>query len=210
MHRFAHVFAAARPLYPTDDPGHDLAHIERVLASCRQLGPAEGARLELLLAAAAVHDLVNIPKDHPDRPRASELAAEKARPLLVAAGFASDEIAVISQAVIEHSFSRGAKPSAIESAVLQDADRLDALGAVGIMRCLSCGALMGAKYYDAADPLAVRRAHDDRAYSLDHFFVKLFKLPALMNTAAGRAEAERRVAFMRTFVAQLETELPAR
>ena len=207
MHRFDQVFAAARPLYPTDDPGHDLAHIERVLASCRRLGPPEGARLELLLAAAAVHDLVNVPKNHPDRPRAGELAAEKARPLLADAGFSSDEIAAIARAVAEHSFSRGARPSSVESAVLQDADRLDALGAVGIMRCLSCGALMGARYYDRADPLARHRAPDDRAFSLDHFFVKLFKLPALMNTAAGRAEAERRVAFMRTFVAQLATEI---
>jgi uncharacterized protein len=209
MQRFDQLFAAARPLYATDDPGHDLAHIERVLASCRQLGPAEGARLELLLAAAAVHDLVNVPKDHPDRARASELAAERARPLLVAAGFAGEELEIIARAVIEHSFSRGARPSTTESAVLQDADRLDAVGAIGIMRCLSCGALMGASYYDAADPFAARRSLDDRAYSLDHFFVKLFKLPVLMNTAAGRAEAERRVAFMRGFVAQLQTELPA-
>lgn len=207
MHRFDQVLAATRPLYPTDDPGHDLAHVERVLASCRRLGPPEGARMELLLTAAAVHDLVNVPKNHPDRARASELAAERARPLLEAAGFLSDEIAIITRAVIEHSFSRGAKPGTIESAVLQDADRLDAVGAVGIMRCLSCGALMGASYYDAADPFAERRALDDKRYSLDHFFVKLFQLPALMNTAAGRAEAERRVAFMRTFVDQLRSEI---
>lgn len=207
MHRFEQVFAAARPLYPTDDPGHDLGHIQRVLRSCRQLGAQENARLELLLPAAALHDLVNVPKNHPDRANASRLAADRARPILAAADYAPDEIAAIAQAILEHSFSLGKKPSSLESAVLQDADRLDALGAVGIMRCISCGAQMGATYYDLADPLARHRPLDDKAFSIDHFFVKLFQLPDLMNTSAGRAEALRRVGFMQSFLRQLGSEI---
>lgn len=207
MHRFDHVLAGAQPLYPTDDPGHDLGHIRRVIQSCRQLGAQENARLELLLPAAALHDLVNVPKNHPDRARASRLAADRARPLLGDAGYTPAEIAAIAQAILEHSFSLGLKPTSLEAAVLQDADRLDALGAVGIMRCLSCGARMGASYYDVADPFARSRPLDDKAFSLDHFFVKLFLLPDLMNTSAGRAEALRRVEFMRAFLRQLGSEI---
>lgn len=207
MHRFDRLFASARPLYPADDPGHDLSHVERVIASCRQLGAAEGARLELLLPAAALHDLVNVPKNHPDRPRASELAAERARPLLQAAGYSEPEIAAIGTIIIEHSFSLGRRPSSPESALLQDADRLDALGAIGIMRCISCGAQMGASYYHPTDPFGTARALDDRAYSIDHFFVKLFQLPGLMNTTAGRSEAERRVAYMRGFLDEIAREI---
>ena len=208
MHRFEQVLAAAHPLYPTDDPGHDLSHVRRVLESCRRLAAAEGARSELLLPAAALHDIVNVPKNHPDRPRASQLAADRARPILESAAYAAPEIAAIQTIIVEHSFSLGRKPSSIESAVLQDADRLDALGAIGIMRCVSCGAQMGASYYHPGDPFGQSRPLDDRAFSLDHFFVKLFKLPALMNTSAGRAEAERRVDFMRGFLDELAREIP--
>jgi uncharacterized protein len=207
MKRIEELFELARGFYDNGDPGHDLAHISRVMNTCCALGKAEGACLETLLAAAMLHDVVNLPKNHPERLEASRMAAEKSQGMLRAVGFSESEIERIRLVITEHSYSLGRKPSTIESAVLQDADRLDALGAIGIMRAVSCGRQLGASFYDRANFLAEHRALDDKAFTIDHFFTKLFKLPALMNTAAAKAEAERRMAFMKGFLEQLRGEI---
>ena len=90
---------------------------------------------------------------------------------------------------------------------LQDADRLEALGSIGIMRCYSTGVRMGTKYFDPEDPWAKGRELDDSAFSLDHFFTKLFRLPETMNTLAGREEAGLRLRPMQAFMDSLEREL---
>lgn len=90
---------------------------------------------------------------------------------------------------------------------MQDADRLDALGAVGIFRTASCGVTMGASYYHPEDPFAENRELDDKSYTIDHFYRKLLKLPDQMNTAAARAEAHRRAEFMRQFLAEFKQEI---
>ena len=110
------------------DSAHDLAHLLRVaLWTCRLLQKTE--MVEEAVAAALLHDLVNVPKNHPDRVRASELSAEAACPLLARAGFSPAEIDGISAAIRQHSFSRGERPSSFLGQALQDADRLEALGA---------------------------------------------------------------------------------
>ena len=189
-----------------DDAAHDLAHLLRVgLWTCRILG--DPGRTEEAIAAALLHDLVNVPKNHPDRARASELSADAARPLLAAASFSCPEVDDICLAIRQHSFSRGEKPIQPMSMALQDADRLEALGAIGIMRCYSTGVRMGTKYFDPEDPWEKRRDLDDTSFSLDHFFTKLFSLPATMNTAAGREEAGLRLRPMQAFMDSLEREL---
>jgi len=205
--RLQHLLALATSQLPDTDPSHDLGHLARVMASVRRLAPPAGADLRVALPAALLHDLINVPKHHPDRAAASTQSAAAADALLAEAGYLPDERAGIRQAIIEHSFSKGLAASSPESAVLQDADRLDALGAIGIFRTVTCGARMGARYYAATDPWAHTRALDDRAHTLDHFEVKLLHLAAGFNTAAGRAEAEQRTAFMRAFLAQLRQEI---
>ncbi len=207
MHNLDRLLDLARPFYDNGDPAHDFVHILRVLKSCRTIGEAVGADLHVLCPAAILHDIVNLPKDHPDRSKASTLAAEKAVPLLEACSYDPVSIDRIQGAIRDHSFSRGAKPSTLEAAVLQDADRLDTLGTIGLFRTVTVGALMGASYYNADDPYATARPLDDTRYTLDHFTTKLFKLPDLMNTEPGRTEALRRVAFMRQALDQLASEL---
>ena len=93
---------------------------------------------------------------------------------------------------------------------LQDADRLDALGSIGVARALLTGASLGSSIVHEDDPWAALRPLDDKKYIIDHFFTKLLRLPSLMLTEAGKREAVRRVAAMRTFLEQLGTELDMR
>jgi uncharacterized protein len=197
----------ARARTQAADASHDWSHIERVAALCRSLGKDEGAEERILLAAAYMHDLVNVPKNHPDRASASVASAKEAAGILRRHGYDSDEIGRVMLAIEEHSFSRGLDCTSIESRVLQDADRLDALGAIGVLRTTTCGALMRAAYDDPSDPFARNRALDDRRYTLDHFPVKLLRLAERFNTASGRREADRRTRFMEDFLGQLANEI---
>lgn len=207
MKRIQDLIQLVRPFYNSPDPAHDWAHVGRVAATARKLCEGEDIGLECVLAGVYCHDLVNLPKDHPDRKNASTLSADKAEPLLTQVGFNGQEIALIRKAIIEHSFSRGLKPSCIEAAIVQDADRLDALGAIGILRCAAVNAQMKSSFYDPFDPLAEMRELDDKTFMLDHYFVKLFKLPELMNTKQGKVLALERVSFMQTFIKELMKEI---
>jgi uncharacterized protein len=189
------------------DAAHDDEHTRRVVANARALAPAEGADLAVVLPAAWLHDCVTVPKDSPRRPLASRLAAEAAAAFLADAGYPAALVPAVGHAIAAHSFTAGIAPETVEARVVQDADRLDALGAVGIARCLMLGATMGRPLYDAGEPFPVRRQPDDAASSIDHFYTKLLRLAATMTTAAGRAEAERRTAFMREFLRQLGREI---
>jgi uncharacterized protein len=209
MEKLQRLIPLVKPYYGGSDPAHDWPHIGRVAATARQLAAGQPVNLECLLAAVYCHDLVNLPKDHPQRKEASQLAAREAAPHLTAAGFDHAEIELIQTAVIQHSFSRGEKPSCLEAAILQDADRLDALGAIGVLRCAAVNARMGSSFYEPLDPLAEERELDDKRYMVDHYFVKLFKLPELMNTDQGKRLAETRVAYMRDFLRELLGEIRA-
>lgn len=190
----------------SNDSAHDVAHALRVARWTLALGGAEVDPREAV-AAALLHDAVNPPKDSPKRARASERSAALARERLHALGFAPESVTRITDAIRDHSFSRGAVPATPLGCALQDADRLEALGAIGLLRCISTGVRMGGAWFEADDPWAEIRPLDDTRYSVDHFFTKLLKLPATMRTVAGRAEAERRAAFLRDFLSRLGEEL---
>lgn len=209
MTRIQNLIPLVRSYYGDSDPAHDWPHIGRVAAAAKKMCESEGADLEITLAAVYCHDLVNLPKNHPERKNASTLAAHEATPHLEKAGFNSEEIEKIKSAIIEHSFSKGLKPSSIEAAIVQDADRLDALGAIGILRCAAVNTKMESSFYEPQDPFAEDRPLDDSKFMVDHYFVKLFKLPELMNTQAGKRIALERVSFMGEFLEVLGTEIRA-
>ena len=188
------------------DPTHDTAHALRVAEWTLRLGGDEVDPREAV-AAALLHDAVNPPKDSPERAAASERSAASARVRLAGLGFAAESIERIAEAIRDHSFSRGAVPGSVLGRALQDADRLEALGAIGLLRCISTGVRMGGGWFHPDDPWAGDRPLDDRKWSVDHFFTKLLRLPATMCTQAGRAEAERRAQHLRGFLAQLGHEL---
>lgn len=189
------------------DAAHDIAHIRRVAANAAALARAEGADLAVVLPAAWLHDCVYVPKDSPDRARASALAADAATRWLRAEGYPPALLPAIGHAIEAHSFSAGIAPRTPEARVVQDADRLDAIGAVGIARCLMLGGQLGRRLYDPSEPFPRQRPPDDRLNTVDHFFVKLLRLADTMQTQAGRDEALRRTSFMRQFLEQLAGEI---
>ncbi len=204
--RLAALHARAAEALDDDDPGHDLEHHLRVAGWTLRCAGPEVDRGEAV-AAALLHDLVNVPKDSPDRAEASRRSAEAARALLAEAGFGAEAARRITEAIEDHSYSRGATPRSPLGDALQDADRLEALGALGLFRTMSCGTRMGARYFHAGDPFGADRPLDDRRYSVDHFFTKLLALAPTLRTAPGRAEAARRAAFLEAFLDQLADEL---
>lgn len=188
------------------DPGHDLSHAMRVAFWAIRLGGSRVDRREAI-AAALCHDLVNLPKDSPRRAEASSRSAALARRLLPEFGFNEEAILTIGNAIRDHSYSRGAVPATPLGKALQDADRLDALGAIGIMRTVSTGNRMGTRYFHPTDPWAIHRPLDDQAFSVDHFFTKLLRLAETMCTRAGRTEALRRASLLEGFLNELATEI---
>lgn len=207
MNRLQTLIPLIKNYYSSTDPAHDWPHVGRVAATAQKLAKNTSANLPCLLAAVYCHDLINLPKNHPERSTASTLAAKEAKPHLITAGFSVNEIELIQQIIIEHSFSKGLKPSSPEASILQDADRLDALGAIGILRCAAVNTQMKGSFYDPFDPLAENRELNDKEFMLDHYSVKLFKLPEMMNTEAGKSEAHKRVLIMKEFIQNLMTEV---
>jgi len=209
--RHDRLWAAILPLLPTADLAHDRDHVLRVYAWALRLAPEAGADPDLAGAAALVHDLVNIPKDSPDRPLGGEASAKASRGHLDTAGYAPEEREAVVEAVRTCSWSRGLAPTGPLGRVLQDADRLDALGAVGLARNLACAQSFAARspsrFYDPQDPLGDSgRALDDLRNAADHLPRKLLRLARSMHTETARAEAVRRHAFLEAWLGQLTHE----
>ena len=205
LSRIDRLAERAREVYTKEDPAHDWAHIQRVVANCKWLAQAEGADLEILTAAALLHDIVNLPKNHPQRKQASTLAARAAREYL-REDFTDEEVTKICTAIEEHSYSLGKSPSTLEAALLQDADRLDAVGAIGVMRTIATGTKMASPFYLVEGPFSKDREIEDNNM-VDHFYIKTLKLGEGMNSASARALASQRVDFMKAFLEQLKMEL---
>lgn len=191
------------------DAAHDVAHIQRVVANAKWLAAEEQADLTVVLPAAWLHDCVHVAKNSPQRAQASQLAATRAETFLTEVGYPPHTIGAVSHAIAAHSFSAGIAPRTLEARVVQDADRLDALGAIGMARCFALGGSFGGSIYHPGEPFGGKRPLNDKQYSIDHFYLKLFKLVELMQTDAGRQEAKRRTAFMHQFLEQLRREIAA-
>jgi uncharacterized protein len=211
-HLLVEIERIARLRCAANDAAHDASHLRRVLANARRIVDAEraaGRPVDASIVAAAVwlHDVVQVPKGTGPAGEAARRSAAEARDILTGLGAAACAVDAVGYAIEVHSFSSGRCAETPEAAILQDADRLDALGAIGLARLWVTGAALGGRLYHPDDPAGLERELDDRAFALDHVERKLLRLPQLMNTAAGRAEAERRAAFVRAYRDQLLNEL---
>ncbi|PML56500.1 HD domain-containing protein [Vibrio sp. 10N.261.52.A1] len=191
----------------TQDAAHDISHIKRVVKTAKALCDQEQAKLEVVLPAAYLHDCFTFPKNHPDRAQSSKMAADKAIAFLKSIDYPTSYLDEIHHAIVTHSYSANITPETLEAQIVQDADRLDSLGAIGIARCLYVGQSFNAELYNHEDPFAEHRDLDDKHYSVDHFYVKLFKLAETMITESAKLEANKRTDYMRGFLEQLGTEV---
>lgn len=203
--RLAELAAKAMPADP--DPAHDFLHVRRVAALARRIAEAEGADVLVAVGAALLHELVNLPKDHPESRRSGDLCAEAAAELLRGEAIEPERAAQICACIRDHGFSKGVLPESLAARVLQDADRLDAIGAIGVARCFATCNAMRTPFYSERDPLCREREPDDKRFGLDHFFKKLLRIPDGLHTASARRLAEPRVVLMRTYLEQFEREL---
>ncbi|MFY8273270.1 HD domain-containing protein [Pseudoalteromonas sp. SSDWG2] len=189
------------------DAAHDITHIERVVTVAKKLCSQEQGCMEIVLPAAWLHDCVAVAKNHPDRAKASAMAADKAITFLHSIGYDSQYFDAIHHAIVAHSFSAQITPTTLEAQIVQDADRMDALGAIGISRCMKVGGAICRGLYHPSDPFAKNRDADDGKYTLDHFFVKLLSIATSMNTQSAQLEAQKRTDYMHDFLRQLGQEI---
>ncbi len=189
------------------DSAHDMEHIHRVVRNALHLATSEESNLAVVLPAAWLHDCITVPKDSPLRSQASRMAADKAVQFLEKIHYPAEYLHAIRHAIEAHSFTANIAPETLEARVVQDADRLDAIGALGIARCLMTTGIMRRPLYYPPEPIPTTRQPDDTVSGIDHFFTKLFTLPETMTTPTARAMATKRVAFMRTYLEQLEKEI---
>nr|WP_284676480.1 HD domain-containing protein [Vibrio sinus] len=189
------------------DPAHDINHVIRVVSMAKSLCYEEKANIDVVLPAAYLHDCFTFPKNHPNRALSSVKAADKALSFLNSCGYPKQFDSEIHHAIVAHSYSANVVPETLEAKIVQDADRLDSLGAIGIARCIQVSASFGSQLYSADDPFCDKRETQDKAFTVDHFFTKLFKLESLMNTDSAKAEASRRTQYMKGFLNQLKQEI---
>jgi len=190
-----------------DDGSHDAAHLIRVWKNAARIQAEEGGDARQLAAAVLLHDCVAVEKNSPLRAEASRFAAEKAWQILDGLGWRTVEISTVAHAVLTHSFSANIPPETLEAKILQDADRLDAIGMVGAARCFFVAGRMGSGLYDPLDPLAEDRPLDDKAFAIDRFETKLFRLADGFQTATGSRLAREREERLRCVLAMLLDEI---
>jgi uncharacterized protein len=206
--RLAELAALAEVRTPAGDPAHDFLHARRVATNARRIALGEHADPLVVVPAALLHELFNYPKDHPESHRSGEVCAERAAALLETHGWPdAARRADIALAIRVHGYSGGVVPEALEARVLQDADRLDAIGAIGVARCFATCASMRRPFYSPDDPFCRTREPDDKRFGVDHFYRKLLRLADALHTPTARAMAARRARFLGTYLAELESEL---
>ncbi|HBH7908066.1 HD domain-containing protein [Vibrio parahaemolyticus] len=191
------------------DAAHDIEHVKRVVKTAKQLCDEENADIAIVLPAAYLHDYFTYPKDHPNRKQSSAIAAKKAIAYLESIQYPQHYHDAIAHAIEAHSFSANIRPNTLEAQIVQDADRLDALGAIGVTRCIQVSTHFNAQLYNDNDMFAKERELNDKQFTVDHFQTKLFKIVDTMNTESAKLEANKRKAFMQTYLKQLHDEVTA-
>lgn len=200
---------SARELYENGGGGHDFDHVLRVTALAERIAAAEGADLAVVRTAALLHDI----GESQDRDRHHLIGAQQARDLLRDAPPAF--VAAVAHAIEAHRFRAELTPETLEAQVLSDADKLDAIGAIGIARAFAYAGAHGTRVWMEPWPAIVAAGGDARLkpaalganYTPVHEFVfKLNLIPQRLYTATARAIAAERQAFMVTFFSRLDEE----
>jgi len=191
-----------------NEPAHDLSHIMRVFKNAQLICQNEkGVNKDVVLAAALLHDIVLFPKTSKSSRYSADYSARKAKKILQKYDIDDADILKIINAIRDHSYSKGKTPDTLEGKILQDADRLDAVGAIGIARAFSVGRHENRPLYNSVDPFCIKREPSDDKWTLDHFYSKLLLLESCMHTKTAKIEVRRRTRFLQKFLDELQKEL---
>ena len=192
-----------------DDLAHGWEHVGRVYALALSLAEREQGDRFIVGMAALLHDLGRTAPPTESKHHA-DLSVSLATTLMQAHNVPQEQQDAILHAIIAHSFSRGVEPQTLEARIVRDADRLDGLGAIGILRWAITGAVRRTAEthsYHPQDPFGQQHTLDDHRYMLDHFYSKLLRLEETMLTETGHALARQRTEFMRTYLQEFKREL---
>ena len=203
MNQIENLKKIAKNKLANNDPAHDFEHIMRVYRNAEKICKTETGNKKLILSAVLLHDIIKI-KNRKDSALKSAKLSEK---ILKENYFLDNEIIIISDAIKEHSFSKGKTPSTLEGKILQDADRLDAIGAIGLARVFSFSGSNNRPFYDPKDPFSKNRNLNDNKWAIDHFYEKLLFLEGKMNTKTGKLLAKKRTKTLKDFLKELKNEI---
>lgn len=198
-----------RSSMPGDRGSHDWEHIRRVRDLSLKIAENEAADLFVVEMAALLHDIA----DHKFTGGDTDAGPKKAAEFMKKIGLEKDQIEHVVGIINDVSF-KGAgvisSPSSVEGQIVQDADRLDAMGAIGIARAFSYGGYRNRSLYDPDEVIELHKSFESYQKSTSstvaHFYEKLFLLKDRMNTDTGRAMAEKRHAYMTDFIEQFINE----
>ncbi|PKO88641.1 MAG: phosphohydrolase [Betaproteobacteria bacterium HGW-Betaproteobacteria-12] len=207
------VAAHIKACFLAESSGHDWHHIHRVWQLARQIAEREGADRQIAELGALVHDIADWKFHDGD----DSVGPREAEILLTREGAAPEVIAAVVDIVATISYKGAGVTTAmrtLEGRCVQDADRLDAIGAIGIARCFAYGGHAGRLMHDPDEAPVLHQSaaayKASKGASLNHFYEKLLLLKDRMNTPTGRALAEPRHRFMEEFVAQFLAEWAVR
>ena len=202
----------ARSHYTGEDAAHDFEHVLRVLRLAERIGAAEGADVEVLRAAVLLHDVARVAEDQGGACHAAA-GAERAREIL--AGHPKDKVDAVTHAIATHRFRDSVVPQTLEARILYDADKLDAIGAIGVARAYAIAGRCAQRLWaEVPHDYARRRIEDARGDIADsehtpvhEYIFKLSRLKDSLFTATARGIAAERHAYMAQFFARLEREV---
>jgi len=203
MNKLEKLKKIARLKLANNDPAHDFQHVMRVYRNAERICKKEKGKKKLVLSAVLLHDLVK----SSNKKNSANASAKLSEKILKENSFSNDEITTICDAIREHSFSKGKTPSTIEGKILQDADRLDAIGAIGLARVFSFSGSNHRSFYNPNDPFSKNRILNDEKWALDHFFKKLLLLEGKMNTKTGKILAFKRTKILKNFLKEIKKEI---
>lgn len=204
---FDNIIGQAKPFYPDSDPAHDWGHICRVFAYAHKIWKSEGGDLDIITAGVFFHDCVNLPKNHPQSKEGSALSAKRASGILSSLpGFPQHKIPGVATGVLEHSFSKGLKPTTLESKIIQDADRLESTGIIALMRIFTTCGTLGRPIFNWQDPFCEEREPETK-YGLDLVYSRILKVSSMLNTETAKAIARDSDERTRQFLALLKSEM---
>src|ERR687885_1588123 len=197
-------------LLHNQSPAHDFQHILRVYKNAEAISKQEeSVDLDVVLAAALLHDSIVYPKGSSKTMNSADDSAEIAKKILLEyKNYPREKIERVADAIRTHSYSKKLVPRSLEGKILQDADRLDAVGAIGIARTFSVGGNENRSLYNPLDPFCTTdRQPDDTQWTLDHIKKKLMILKDSMHTKTAKKIAQERTEFMELFLNQLRNKI---